>query len=62
MDSSYNALLHLKHNPPEIVLIHDAVRPFLSQRIVNDSIGAARKYGAADVAVKTNDTIVEANK
>ncbi len=40
------------------LLFHDAVRPLVSQRIINDCIEALKKYNAIDVAVKTTDTIV----
>jgi len=60
MDSSYKGLLYLKESEPEIVVIHDAVRPFVTQRIVKESVETARRYGAVDVVVKTTDTIVNA--
>ena len=41
----------------EIVLVHDGVRPFLSQKMVADSIDAAREYGAAITAIPVHDTI-----
>lgn len=57
-ESSYNALKYLIRENPDIVVIHDAVRPFVSKEIINDSVTAAKKYGAADVAVKAIDTII----
>lgn len=41
------------------VLIHDAVRPFVSERIVNECINALDYYDAVDVAIPTSDTIIE---
>ena len=41
----------------EIVLIHDAARPFVSIKMINDSVLAAQEYGAAAVAVPVTDTI-----
>lgn len=41
------------------LLFHDAVRPLLSNRIIDDCIKALEKYNAVDVAIKTTDTIVE---
>lgn len=41
-----------------VVITHDAVRPFLSLRIIEENIDAAIRYGAADTAVKATDTIV----
>ena len=43
--------------PPEIVLIHDAARPFLSEALVARAIEAARQHGAAVPGVPVNDTI-----
>jgi 2-C-methyl-D-erythritol 4-phosphate cytidylyltransferase len=43
----------------EIVLIHDAARPFVDAETVQASIDAAREYGAATVAVPSVDTILE---
>ncbi len=42
-----------------VVLIHDAVRPFVTERIINESIEAAAKYGAVDVAIPSVDTIIK---
>lgn len=40
------------------LLFHDAVRPMVSERVINDCINALSKYNAVDVAVKTTDTII----
>lgn len=45
----------------DIVLIHDAVRPFLSDRIINDCIKALEFYDAVDVAIPADDTIIRIN-
>lgn len=45
-----------------IIVTHDAVRPFLTMRIIDDNIDAAIKYGACDTAVAATDTIVESEK
>ncbi len=42
----------------DIILTHDAVRPFLTQRIIDDNIDGALKYGAVDTVVEAFDTIV----
>jgi ribitol-5-phosphate 2-dehydrogenase (NADP+) / D-ribitol-5-phosphate cytidylyltransferase len=44
------------------LIFHDAVRPLVSQRIINDCIEALKKYNAVDVAVKASDTIVQAKE
>lgn len=40
------------------MLFHDAVRPLVNERIINDCIDALNHYNAVDVATKTTDTIV----
>lgn len=42
-----------------VVLLHDAVRPLLSDRIISDCLAALREYPAVDVAIPSADTIVE---
>lgn len=42
-----------------IIITHDAVRPFVTHRIIRDNIDAVKKYGATDTVVPATDTIVE---
>ena len=41
------------------LILHDAVRPLVSHRIINDVIVSLGKYNAVDVAIPAVDTIVE---
>ncbi|MBR8743605.1 bifunctional cytidylyltransferase/SDR family oxidoreductase [Nocardiopsis sp. MG754419] len=41
------------------VLFHDAVRPMLSQRVIDDCVTALGTYDAVDVAIPSSDTIIE---
>ena len=41
----------------DIVLIHDAVRPFVTQRMIDEVVAAARKDGAAIIALPMRDTV-----
>ena len=41
-----------------IVVTHDAVRPFVTYRIIKDNIEAAGRVGACDTAFPATDTIV----
>ena len=41
------------------VLIHDAVRPFLQSKIIDECISALDSYKAVDVAINSADTIVK---
>ncbi|PKM93019.1 MAG: 2-C-methyl-D-erythritol 4-phosphate cytidylyltransferase [Elusimicrobia bacterium HGW-Elusimicrobia-4] len=54
--SVFNGLSALSSNT-DIVLIHDGVRPFVSEKIIKDSIISAKKYGASVVAVPSKDTV-----
>jgi len=43
--------------PPEVVLIHDAARPFVSAAVISRAIAAAGRTGAALPVVPVTDTI-----
>ncbi len=43
----------------DMLVTHDAVRPFVSYRIITDNIEAMKKYDVCDTVVMANDTIVE---
>ena len=60
-DSVRNALAYLgARHPAETtgVLLHDAARPLVSQRIIADCITALRSNDAVGTAIPTSDTIV----
>ncbi|MGA9408592.1 MAG: 2-C-methyl-D-erythritol 4-phosphate cytidylyltransferase [Bacteroidota bacterium] len=59
-DSVYNALRHT-HPQAEIVVVHDAVRPFIQQKVILDSIEKANACSAAVVAVRVKDTVKVGN-
>lgn len=42
-----------------IIVTHDAVRPFVTLRMINENIEAAKECGASDTVVKAVDTIIE---
>lgn len=42
-----------------IIVTHDAVRPFVTRRMINENIEAAKECGASDTVVKAVDTIIE---
>ncbi len=41
-----------------VVLTHDAVRPFITDRIILENIDAAKKYGACNTAISAVDTML----
>jgi 2-C-methyl-D-erythritol 4-phosphate cytidylyltransferase/2-C-methyl-D-erythritol 2,4-cyclodiphosphate synthase len=47
----------LAAEPPDIVLIHDAARPFVTQAVISRAINAAERTGAAVPAIAVADTI-----
>ena len=47
----------LAAHAPDLVLIHDAARPFLSAELIGRAIGAGRQFGAAVPGVAIADTV-----
>ena len=43
----------------DILITHDAVRPFVTDRIIRDNIYAMQKHDAVDTVIPATDTIVE---
>ena len=43
----------------DIIITHDAVRPFVSLKIIKDNINAMKKNDATDTVIEAVDTIVE---
>ena len=59
--SVYNGLQAVKNiaqSNDDVILIHDAARPLISQRIITDNISVCKQYGAVDTVIKASDTIV----
>ena len=62
-DTVRNALAyfteHFEVGADDVIVTHDAVRPFVSHRIIEENIEAAREVGACDTVIPCTDTIVE---
>ncbi len=58
-ESSYLGLQAFKMRP-DIVLIHDAVRPFVTKKILQENIEGAIRFGAIDTCIPSTDTLVYA--
>ena len=43
----------------DAIISHDAIRPFVTDKIINDNIDAVQKYDAVDTVIPAYDTIVE---
>jgi len=55
-DSVYNGFRAADPHS-SIILVHDAVRPFLTVSLVNSVVESAEKHGAAIVAIPMRDTV-----
>ncbi|GBG96543.1 IspD/TarI family cytidylyltransferase [Lactococcus termiticola] len=62
-DTLDNALKYIEQNKAltdeDLLITHDAVRPFITRRIIEDNIKALEDYDAADTVIAAFDTIVE---
>jgi 2-C-methyl-D-erythritol 4-phosphate cytidylyltransferase len=57
-----NALASVSAAVDDIVLVHDAVRPFVTQEIIAEVIQAAQKYGAAIAGLPASDTVKQVER
>jgi 2-C-methyl-D-erythritol 4-phosphate cytidylyltransferase len=57
-----NALNAVAAAPDDIVLVHDAVRPFVNEEIIQEVIEAAEKYGAAIAGLPAVDTVKQVER
>ena len=61
-ESIHNGIYGLKEagcQDDDLVLIHDAVRPLLSQEIISSNIAICQKYGYAITGIKCREAILE---
>ncbi|MCR4672359.1 MAG: 2-C-methyl-D-erythritol 4-phosphate cytidylyltransferase [Lachnospiraceae bacterium] len=58
-----NAIKYIEGNygldEETVIVTHDSVRPFVSNRMIEENIRYAKLYGACDTVVPATDTIVE---
>ena len=62
MESIHNGIYGLREEGcqgEDLVLIHDAVRPLLSQDIISSNIAICQKYGYAITGIRCREAIVE---
>ena len=57
-----NAMTSISAADDDIVLVHDAVRPFVTEEIIHDVILAAQKHGAAIAGVPAIDTVKQVER
>lgn len=53
-----NAIRQNDSDPDSVLITHDAVRPFISARIIEENIDAAIEFGATDTVIPATDTII----
>ena len=58
-ESAYNALSSMQYSDDDILLFHDAARPFVRPETILNCISASREHGAAAAYVPVHDTIAE---
>lgn len=61
-DTIMNICKYISENSKEeenIVVTHDAVRPFITQRVIKDNVETCNRYDAVDTVIPATDTIVE---
>lgn len=64
MDSIHNGIYGLKEagcSDDDLVLIHDAVRPLLSQEIISSNIAICKAYGYAVTGIKCREAVLESH-
>ena len=62
MESIHNGIYGLKEagcDDEDLVLIHDAVRPLLSQEIISSNIATCKAYGYAITGIQCREAILE---
>lgn len=57
-----NALREVSAANDDVVLVHDAVRPFVTPEIIEEVIAAAQKYGAAIAGMPAVDTVKQVDR
>jgi 2-C-methyl-D-erythritol 4-phosphate cytidylyltransferase len=57
-----NALAAISAASDDIILVHDAVRPFVTAEIIREVILAAQKYGAAVAGIPAVDTVKQVER
>lgn len=61
-ESVANALAHIKAADDDIVLVHDAVRPFVEGESIEHVIAAVERHGAAIAGVPAIDTVKQVER
>ena len=57
-----NALAHITAAEDDIVLVHDAVRPFVDDTVIAGVISAAKRFGAVIAGIPAVDTVKQVER
>ena len=57
-----NAAKELAKNEKAIVLIHDGVRPLITEKLITNNIESVKEYGSAITTAKVKETILVVNE
>ena len=59
-ESSRKGIEWLRENgkPDDLVVVHDAIRPLVTDNLISDSIKCCREYGMGVAAVRSMDTVM----
>ncbi len=58
-ESAYNALSSVNYSDNDVIIFHDAARPFVSPETMQACITESKQHGAAAAYVPVHDTIAE---
>lgn len=61
-DSVYNALISADADKNDLIIVHDAARALLPEKVLTESIQTAKKKGNALVCIKAKDTLIKGKK
>ena len=61
-ESVANAMRAVSAAPDDVILVHDAVRPFVTAEIISEVIEGAKKHGAAIAGMPAVDTIKQVER
>ena len=56
-DSVYNGLISKKFDDDDLIIVHDAARPLLSNQLLENAVNSAYKYDSIVVAIGARDTL-----
>ncbi len=60
--SVFNALQSISAMENDLIIVHDAARPLLSNKILLNAIETAKEFDSAIVAIKAKDTLIKGNE